>query len=108
MAVHAAELSTRRGTRNVGACAIVLGIGLLVGVPHGAFGQERRGTEAQRQACTPDVYRLCSAQIPDENAIVACMRRERRHLSGGCRTALAQRPTKVAARPGRRRAEGER
>ena len=48
-----------------------------------ALAQENRGTEEQRVACTPDVLRLCSWEIPDVDRIVACLRRERSRLSAG-------------------------
>jgi len=50
--------------------------------------QESRGTEEQRVACTPDVLRLCSWEIPHVDRIVACLRREKSQLSVGCRQAL--------------------
>ena len=31
------------------------------------------GTVEEQMACTPDVFRLCSAQIPSEERIVACL-----------------------------------
>jgi hypothetical protein len=36
-------------------------------------------------ACTPDVFRLCGAQMPDVNRIVACLRENTPQLSGPCR-----------------------
>ena len=53
-----------------------------------ALAQENRGTEEQRVACTPDVLRLCSWEIPDVDRIVACLRREKSQLSAGCRQVL--------------------
>jgi len=53
-----------------------------------ALAQENRGTEEQRVACTPDVLRLCSWDIPNVDRIVACLRREKSQLSAGCRLAL--------------------
>ena len=43
------------------------------------------GTGEQRAACTPDVFRLCGAQIPNVDAIVACLKRERANLSADCK-----------------------
>lgn len=43
-----------------------------------AFSQEYRGTWEQQRACTPDVWRICGAQIPDVERIVACLRRKLR------------------------------
>ena len=53
-----------------------------------ALAQENRGTEEQRVACTPDVLRLCSSEIPNVDRIVACLRHEKSQLSAGCRLAL--------------------
>ncbi len=47
--------------------------------------QESQGTEAQRMACTPDVFRLCGAQIPDHDRIVSCLRQNIALLSRPCR-----------------------
>jgi hypothetical protein len=46
-----------------------------------AFAQE---TEQQRQACTPDVFRLCGAYIPDHDRIAACLRGSGQRLSAPC------------------------
>jgi hypothetical protein len=42
------------------------------------------GTDEQRMACTPDVFRLCSADIPNVDRIVACLRSQKQNLSAGC------------------------
>ena len=47
--------------------------------------QEYRGTYEQQMACTPDVWRLCSDQIPDVSRITACLRQNTTNLSDGCR-----------------------
>jgi hypothetical protein len=47
--------------------------------------QENQGTEAQRMACTPDVFRLCGAQIPDRDRILSCLRQNIALLSRPCR-----------------------
>jgi hypothetical protein len=67
---------------------IILGFVLVTGsvfAPQHVAAQEYRGTMEQQMACTPDVWRLCSDQIPDVNSIVACLRRNTSSLSGGCR-----------------------
>jgi hypothetical protein len=46
--------------------------------------------EDQRRLCTPDVFRLCSAEIPDRERITACMRRQRANLSEGCRSVFGK------------------
>ena len=50
-----------------------------------AAAQENRGTMEQQMACTPDVFRLCGAAIPDANRIVACLRSNTPVLSAPCR-----------------------
>ncbi len=50
-------------------------------------------------ACTPDVMRLCSDQIPDVNRIVACLRQNTPSLGNSCRAVFEasneQQPTRV-------------
>ena len=48
-----------------------------------------QGTPEQRMACTPDVFRLCSAFIPNADEITICLREKNAVLSDGCRAALA-------------------
>jgi hypothetical protein len=43
------------------------------------------GTDAEQRACTPDVFRLCSAAIPSERRIVACLKSNKAKLSPACR-----------------------
>jgi hypothetical protein len=47
------------------------------------------GTPEQRNACTPDVFRLCSAFIPNADEITICLREKNAVLSDACRAALA-------------------
>jgi hypothetical protein len=56
-----------------------------------ASSQEYRGTWEQQMACTPDVWRLCSDQIPDTNRIVSCLRANTPQLSNGCRAVFESR-----------------
>lgn len=42
------------------------------------------GTDEQRSACTPDVFRLCASEIPIVDRIVACLKKEKPKLSPGC------------------------
>jgi hypothetical protein len=62
--------------------ALALGI---VAPGAAASAEEYRGTMDEQMACTPDVWRLCSDQIPDVNRIVACLRQNTPQLSDGCR-----------------------
>ena len=69
---------------------IVLGLAIAIGGIAPAFSQEYRGTWEQQMACTPDVWRLCGAHIPDVDRIVACLRRNTPQLSDRCRAVFAQ------------------
>jgi hypothetical protein len=65
--------------------SLAFAIGGLGGLQPIAFAEEYRGTWEQQMACTPDVWRLCGAQIPDANRIVGCLRQNTELLSGPCR-----------------------
>jgi len=54
--------------------------------------------EDQRRLCTGDVMRLCSAEIPDVERIIACMRRQRANLSEGCRNVFGKPAQSAAAK----------
>jgi hypothetical protein len=43
-----------------------------------------QGTDREREACTPDVFRLCGAYIPDADRITACLRNSGVRLSRPC------------------------
>jgi hypothetical protein len=47
-----------------------------------------QGTRAQRMACAPDAFRLCSAFIPNADEITACLREKNAELSDACKTAF--------------------
>jgi hypothetical protein len=64
---------------------IVLALALSMAAVNVASSEEYRGTWGQQMACTPDVWRLCSDQIPDVNRIVTCLRQNTPQLSNGCR-----------------------
>ena len=67
---------------------IALGVALSIGgmvASSVVSAEEYRGTMEQQMACTPDVWRLCSSEIPDVNRIVACLQQNTPQLSSGCR-----------------------
>jgi len=64
---------------------LALSIGCGIAIPCAASAEEYRGTWEQQMACTPDVWRLCSEQIPDTGRIVACLRQNTPQLSNNCR-----------------------
>ena len=49
-------------------------------------------TPEQEQACTSDAFRLCSAQIPNVDAVTACMVAKRSQLSPPCRAQFRSGP----------------
>jgi hypothetical protein len=55
------------------------------------------GTAEQRAACTPDVFRLCSSEIPNVDRIIVCLRRAKPNLSKPCQ-AVMNSPISNAAR----------
>jgi hypothetical protein len=48
-----------------------------------------QGSDAAREACTPDAVRLCSDVIPDVAKVTACMHAKASELSAACRIAMA-------------------
>jgi hypothetical protein len=83
---------------------IVLSFAIAVGatgvvVP--ASAQEYRGTWEQQMACTPDVWRLCSDQVPDVSRIVACLRQNTPQLSNNCRAVFESQANAQQQPPGR-------
>lgn len=61
------------------------------------------GTDEQREACTNDAFKFCSADIPDEGAIESCLRRNHSHLSPSCKVVMQQSaPTEATPRMARR------
>src|SRR4051812_16393860 len=73
-----------RAPRIVLSLAVAVGGGIVA--QSSVSAEEYRGTWEQQMACTPDVWRLCSDQIPDVNRIVACLRQNTPQLSNNCRT----------------------
>lgn len=62
-------------TKLVVACAMMVGMATAAN----AYSAE------QEQMCTGDAMRLCSAEIPNIDAVTACMVRHRAQLSAGCK-----------------------
>jgi hypothetical protein len=75
--------------------ALSIGCGIAAGP---AFSQEYRGTFEQQMACTPDVFRLCSEQMPDTRRIVSCLRQNTAQLSNSCRAVFESNAS--ASQPG--------
>jgi hypothetical protein len=64
-----------------------------------------QGDQKAREACTPDVMRLCNDYIPNVPEIVACLKAQRANLSPACGEIFAaddpppqQKPAKTATK----------
>jgi hypothetical protein len=57
------------------------------------------GTAEERAACTPDVFRLCSSEIPNVDKIIGCMKAKKSQLSPKCKAVFnaPQKPTTTAS-----------
>lgn len=55
-------------------------------------------TQEAQQMCSGDAMRLCSSEIPDIPRIMACMHRNRAHVSPGCRAVMDREAAMAAAR----------
>jgi hypothetical protein len=51
-----------------------------------------QATTTQKDACRPDVFRLCGSDIPDVGRIVACLRGNESRLSGACHQVMFAEP----------------
>jgi hypothetical protein len=77
--------------------SLVIAIGGAAVLQGAAYAQDNQGTMEQQIACTPDVWRLCSSQIPDANRIVACLRQNTSQLSAPCRAVFESNNTVAQA-----------
>jgi hypothetical protein len=83
------ESCTRDG-RAPGRAIPAFALGLLLALAASGSARADLATPEQRRACTPDVYRLCAAEIPNVRAITACLRRQKSNLSEACRAVFEQ------------------
>jgi hypothetical protein len=65
-------------------------LGLLLALCAAGSASAALVTPKQKKACTPDVYRLCAGEIPNVQAITACLRRQKANLSDACRAVFEQ------------------
>ncbi len=75
-----------------GMFATVLVLGAIVALPLGAA---RAESQEDREACTPEVHRLCGQYIPDREAILSCLKQNMKNLVPACRKVMSRpyRPT---------------
>jgi hypothetical protein len=68
-----------------------LGVASAVAISLTSFAAHAfEATPEQRKACMPDAFRLCSKQIPNVQAVIACMAANKSQLSPACRLAFDQ------------------
>ena len=67
-----------------------LGVASAVAISLTSFAHAFEATPEQRKACMPDAFRLCSKQIPNVQAVIACMAANKSQLSPACRLAFEQ------------------
>ena len=86
-------MSTRRFRLPLLTTSLTVGLAITGnGLPGSAAAE---GTLAQRLACTPDAMRLCSAEMPNAQAVKTCMIANKGKLSARC---LATFPIERASR----------
>lgn len=71
---------------------------LSLAMPSAAFAQ---GTDREREACTPDVFRLCGQYVPDADRIAACLRNNGPRLSRACYDVFFPQDSQSPDRPDR-------
>ncbi len=52
------------------------------------------GTDDERNACTPDVFRLCNEEIPNVDGIIACLKSKKAQLSTPCKLVFDRDPSR--------------
>lgn len=62
-----------------------LALTVVIAIAAVASAKAAETTYAQRLACTPDALRLCASEIPDIDAVKACMVANKANLSAACR-----------------------
>jgi len=61
-------------------------MGSLAGMmPTVVFAAEPVPTAEERSACTSDAFRLCFAAIPNQSAVISCLKSKRSQLSLTCK-----------------------
>ena len=70
-----------------GMIAAGLFVGALAAWPLSAA---RAESQADREACTPEVHRLCGQYIPDRERIIACLKHNMKNLGPACRKVMSR------------------
>ena len=70
-----------------GMFATALVLGAIVALPLSAA---RAESQEDREACTPEVHRLCGQYIPDRERIVQCLKHNMKLLVPACRRVMSR------------------
>jgi hypothetical protein len=70
-----------------GMIATALVLGAMAAWPMSAA---RAESAEDREACTPEVHRLCGQFIPDRDAIIKCLKQNMKHLVPACRKVMSR------------------
>ena len=70
-----------------GMFATALMLGAIVALPSGAA---RAESQEDREACTPEVHRLCGQYIPDRERIIQCLKHNMKNLVPACRKVMSK------------------
>ena len=70
-----------------GMIATALFVGALAVWPLSAA---RAESQEDREACTPEVHRLCGQYIPDREAIIQCLKHNIKNLVPACRRVMTR------------------
>lgn len=73
------------------AALLVVGVALIPAAASAVEDASHRETMQERQACTPDVLRLCRSLVPNRQAITDCLIANAEHLSPACHEVMARR-----------------
>ena len=70
-----------------GVIAAALFVGALAAWPLSAA---RAESQEDREACTPEVHRLCGQYIPDRERIIQCLKQNIKLLVPACRRVMSR------------------
>lgn len=73
------------------AALLAAGAALMPAAASAGEAAQHHETMQERQACTPDVLRLCRSLVPDRQAITNCLAANSERLSPACHEVMAQR-----------------
>jgi hypothetical protein len=73
------------------ATLLAVGASLMPAAASAGEAAQHHETLQERQACTPDVLRLCRSLVPNRQAITDCLVANSERLSPACHEVMAQR-----------------